>query len=78
MPEEPDISGFSGIFGACFINFVLDTVLLLHKPFCVVHQFGKWRYNYQSVTDGSLFRHIYPHYALGGIVEIYPGLKQPS
>ena len=62
-------------FGACFIDSVLDTVLLLHKLFCMVHQCGKWRYNYQSVTDGSLFQHICPRYALDGTVEMCLGLK---
>ena len=65
-------------FGACFIDFVLDTVLLLHKLFCMVHQCGKWRYNYQSVTDGSLFRHIYPRYVLDESAEKYLNLKQLS
>ena len=67
-----DICTYAGIW---FIDFVLDTVLLLHKLFCMVHQYGKWRYNYQSVTDDSLFRHIYPRYALDGTVEMYLGLK---
>ena len=57
-------------FGACFINFVLDTVLLLHKLFYMVHQYGKRRYNYQSVTDDSFFPHICPRYALDETVEM--------
>lgn len=65
----------NNFIGTCLINSDLDIVLLPHKQFCSVHQYEKWQYSYQSITDDSLLQHIYPHFALGETVEKSLNLK---